>query len=252
MNLKGKTILITGGRRVGAKLAVALAERGANVALSYFKSRERIEAVAADVRRHSVRAVAIAADLRQPADAEALVTRTVAELGSIDGLVNMASEFHPKSFDELQASDFDEAIASNLKAPYLVAVAAARAMRKQPVVDGLQGKIVNFADWAVERPYKGFLPYFIAKGGVVTMTRALAVELAPTITVNAIAPAMIDPPPNLSPEDIEAIRQASPLKRVGTPADANNLVLYLLEGTDFATGAVYRIDGGRFLGTENG
>jgi NAD(P)-dependent dehydrogenase (short-subunit alcohol dehydrogenase family) len=249
MILRGKTILITGGRRVGSKLALALAERGANIALSYFKSRDRIEAVAGDVRRHGVRAAAIAADLRQAADAAALVAQTVAELGSIDALVNMASEFHPKPFDELQPSDFDEALASNLKAPYLAAIAAARAMRKQPIIDGLQGKIINFADWAVERPYKGFLPYFIAKGGVVTMTRALAVELAPTIAVNAIAPAMIDPPPGLSAEDIEAIRQAAPLKRIGAPSDAINLVLYLLEGTDFASGAVFRIDGGRFLGT---
>jgi NAD(P)-dependent dehydrogenase (short-subunit alcohol dehydrogenase family) len=252
MNLRDKSILITGGRRVGAKLALQLAERGANVALSYFKSRDRIEAVAADVRRHGVRASAISADLRQPPGVEALVARAVAELGSIDALVNMASEFHSKPFDELSASDFDEAVASNLKGPYLVAVAAARAMRRQPVVDGIQGKIVNFADWAVDRPYKGFLPYFVAKGGVVAMTRALAVELAPTITVNAIAPAMIDPPPGLSPQDIEDIRQAAPLKRIGTPSDANNLVLYLLEGTDFATGAVYRVDGGRFLGTETG
>lgn len=250
MNLKGKTILITGGRRVGAKLAVELARRGANVALSYFKSRERIQAVANEVRQHGVRAAAFEADLRQPAAAEALVALSVAELGSIDALVNMTSEFHPLPFDELEASDFDEAIASNLKAPYLVAVAAARAMRKQPIVDGIQGKIINFADWAVERPYRNFLPYFIAKGGVVTMTKALAVELAPTIAVNAIAPAMIDPPPSLSPEDIEEIRQASPLKRIGTPSDANNLVLYLLEGTDFVTGAVYRVDGGRFLGTD--
>jgi pteridine reductase len=251
MDLRGKTILITGGRRVGSKLALELARRGANVALSYFKSRDRIESVAAEVRGHSVRAAAIAADLRQPAAAETLVAQTVAELGSIDGLVNMASEFHQRPFDELTASDFDDAIASNLKAPYLAAVAAARAMRKQPIVDGLQGKIINFADWAVDRPYKGFLPYFIAKGGVVTMTKALAAELAPTIAVNAIAPAMIDPPPNLSPEDIEAIRQATPLKRIGAPSDAINLVLYLLEGTDFATGAVFRVDGGRFLGLEN-
>ncbi len=110
---------------------------------------------------------------------------------------------------------------------------------------------MNFADWGVERPYRNFLPYFIAKGGLVTMTKALAVELAPTITVNAIAPAMIDAPAHLSPDDIEAIRRASPLARLGTPADANNLVLYLLEGTDFATGAVYRVDGGRFLGSDN-
>ena len=86
---------------------------------------------------------------------------------------------------------------------------------------------------------------------MVTLTKALAVELAPTIAVNAIAPAMIDPPPNLSAEDIEEIRQASPLKRIGKPEDATNLVLYLLEGTDFATGAVYRVDGGRFLGAES-
>jgi len=251
LNLSGKTLLITGARRVGAHLAVELARHGANVALSYFSSRERIEAVAEEVRRAGTRAAAIPADLRDPAPAQALVDRTVAEFGSIDGLVNMASVFHSTSFDALQPADFDQAIASNLKAPYLVAVAAARAMRRQPVVDGLQGKIINFADWAVERPYRDFLPYFIAKGGVVTMTKALAVELAPTIAVNAIAPAMIDPPPNLSSADIEEIRRASPLQRLGTPADATNLVVYLLEGTDFVTGAVYRVDGGRFLGVES-
>lgn len=252
MNLKGKTVLITGGRRVGAQLALELARRGANVALSYFKSRERIEEVAGEVRKLGVRAIAVAADLREPAQAESLVAQVARELGSLDALVNMASEFHSTPFDELKPADFDDAIASNLKAPYFVAVAAARVMRKQPIVDGLQGKIVNFADWATERPYLGFLPYFIAKGGVVTMTRALAVELAPTISVNAIAPAMIDPPPHLSAAEIEEIRQAAPLKRIGRPADANNLVLYLLEGTDFATGAIYRVDGGRILGTDAG
>lgn len=252
MDLKGKTVLITGGRRVGAHLAVELARGGANVALSYFTSRERIEAVAAEVRQQGAGAAAFPADLRKPADAEALVANSVAEFGSLDALVNMASEFHSTPFDELQPADFDEALAANLKAPYLVAVAAARAMRRQPIVGGLQGKIVNFADWAVERPYRGFLPYFVAKGGLVAMTKALAVELAPTITVNAIAPAMIDPPPNLSPQDIEDIRRATPLKRIGTPSDANNLVRYLLEGTDFVTGVVYRVDGGRFLGGELG
>jgi NAD(P)-dependent dehydrogenase (short-subunit alcohol dehydrogenase family) len=251
MNLDNKTVLITGGRRVGAHLAVELAQRGANVALSYFKSRDRIEAVAREVHEHGVGAAAFPADLRNPADVDSLIAQTVAEFGSIDCLVNMASEFHPKPFDELTLADFDDAIGSTLKGPYLAAVAAARAMRQQPVEDGLQGKIVNFADWAVERPYRNFLPYFIAKGGIVAMTKALAVELAPTITVNAIAPAMLEAPPNLSADDIESIRQASPLKRIGTPADASNLVLYLLEGTDFATGTIYRVDGGRFLGTDH-
>lgn len=251
MRLSGKTVLITGGRRVGARLAIQLAERGANVALSYFRSRERMEFVADEVRSKGGRCLIVGADLRKPEDAEGLVSATLHEFGSLDALVNMASEFHPTPFDELRPADFDENIASNLKAPYLTAIAAAKAMRKQPVVDGLQGKVINFVDWAVERPYRNFLPYLVAKGGLVTLTQALAVELAPTIAVNAIAPAMIDPPPTLSADDIEAIRQASPLKRIGRPEDATNLVLYLLEGTDFATGAIYRVDGGRFLGSSD-
>lgn len=250
MNLAGKTVLITGGRRVGAHLAVQLGRRGANVALSYFKSRERIESVAAEVRALGVGCEAFAADLRKPDDAARLVEQAVARFGSIDALVNMASEFQATPFEQLTPQDFDDNLASNLKAPYLAAVAAARAMRRQPIVDGIQGKIINFTDWAVDRPYRNFLPYLIAKGGVATMTKALAVELAPTIAVNAIAPAMIDPPPHLTEDDIEAIRQASPLKRVGTPDDANNLVLYLLEGSDFVTGAIFRVDGGRFLGAD--
>jgi NAD(P)-dependent dehydrogenase (short-subunit alcohol dehydrogenase family) len=249
MRLPGKTVLITGGRRVGARLAVRLGERGANVALSYFKSRERIEAVAADVRRCGVRCEAFSADLRDPAHAQRLVDRTLDTFGSLHVLVNMASEFHATPFDVLTPADFDDGIASNLKAPYLAAVAAARAMRLNPVDDGLQGKIVNFTDWAVDPPYAGFLPYLIAKGGLATLTQALAVELAPNIAVNAVAPAMIDPPPDLAAAEIESIRQASLLKRIGAPDDAVNLVLYLLEGTDFVTGTIYRVDGGRLLGS---
>ncbi|MBS0265837.1 MAG: SDR family oxidoreductase [Planctomycetes bacterium] len=251
MQLRGKTVLVTGGRRVGAHVARALASHGAQISLSYFQSRDAIEALVAELRGLGVRAVAIQADLRQAADAQRLVDATVAELGSLDVLVNMASTFDATPFDELTPADFDANIAANLAGPYYVAVAAARAMRRQPVLDGLQGKILNFTDWAVDRPYKNFLPYFIAKGGLATMTRALAVELAPTISVNAIAPAMIDPPPGLSAAEIEAIREAAPLKRVGSPADAVNLVMYLLEGTDFTTGNIYRLDGGRFLGADS-
>lgn len=249
MELAGRTVLITGGRRVGAPLAVQLARRGANIALSCFRSRERMEEVAQEVREHGVRCLLLNADLRKPEDVDRLVNETVRQFGSLDALVNMTSEYYPTALETLRPDDFQASIASNLTAPYFTAVAAARAMRKQPLLDGLQGKIVNFVDWAVERPYKNYLPYLVAKGGLVTLTKALAVELAPTITVNAIAPAMVDPPPALTPEEVEHVRQASPLKRIGVPEDANNLVLYLLEGTDFATGAVYRVDGGRFLGT---
>lgn len=249
MNLAGKTVLITGGRRVGSELALLLAERGANIVMTYFRSRDQIINVVTQLRQRDVKALAVAADLRQPAEVDHVIGQAISYLGTIDCLVNMASEFHPTPFDKLTPEQFEEGLASNLKAPYLTAVAVSRVMQRQPVIDGLQGKIVNFADWATERPYRHHLPYLIAKGGIVTMTKALAVELAPTITVNAIAPAMIDPPPHLSQDDIDDIRRSSPLNRIGCPTDANRLVLYLLEGTDFATGEVYRVDGGRFLGT---
>lgn len=251
MQLNGKTVLITGGRRVGARLAVQLAERGARIALSYFKSRERMEQVAREVRNRGAECLLVPADLRDPRESDALVAATCREWGAISALVNMTSEFQPTPFDELTPADFERNLASNLSAPYFTSLAVARAMRQQPVCDGLQGKIIHFVDWAVDRPYKNFLPYLVAKGGLVTLTKALAVELAPTIAVNAIAPAMIDPPPHLSAEEIEEIRQASPLRRIGRPEDATNLVLYLLEGSDFVTGSIFRIDGGRFLGTDS-
>ncbi len=117
MQLKNRTVLITGGRRVGAALAVELARRGANVALSYFQSRDKIEAVAKEVRQHGAKSIAVAADLRQPADVDALVDETVTQLGSLDILVNMASTFQATPFEKLTPEDFDQNIASNLKAP---------------------------------------------------------------------------------------------------------------------------------------
>ena len=147
--------------------------RRPNASLSYFRSREIIEGVAEQVRGLGRRAVTVQADLRRVADAERLVATTADELGSVDVLVNMASEFSSTPFADLKADDFDAAIESNLKGPYLVSIAAARQMQRQPIVDGVQGKIINFTDWAVDRPYAGFLPYFIAKGGLATMTKAL-------------------------------------------------------------------------------
>ncbi len=159
----------------------------------------------------------------------------------------MASIFRRTPLATLAPADFDAMIAANLAAPYHTAIAAARRMLAQPGEDGIKGKIVNVGDWATNRPYKDYLPYLVAKGGLTTMTLALAVELAPHVTVNMVQPAMIDPPPELSDEERGAVIAATPLRRCGTPADVNRLILYLLEGTDFATGGLYPVDGGRSL-----
>jgi pteridine reductase len=250
VNLAGKVVLITGGRRVGSDLARRVADRGASVAMTYLTSREAIERTVADVRTRGVGGQAIGADLSDPAQAARAVSETVSTLGRLDVLVNMASVFRRTPFDTLTPADFDAMIASNLAAPYHTSVAAARQMRLQPPEDGLRGKIVNVGDWATDRPYKHYLPYLVAKGGLKTLTLAMAKELAPDVAVNLVQPAMIDPPPDLSVDEKAAVVAATPLRRVGTPGDLNRLILYLIEGTDFATGSCYRVDGGRFLGED--
>jgi len=252
MDLRGKVVLVTGARRVGGALALMLADRGADVALTYHTSREAIGRTAAEVESRGVRSIAVQADLSDADQAGEAVDRVVDRLGRLDALVNMASVFRRTPFRSLTAADFDAMIAANLAAPYHAAVAAARRMLDRPDLDdrGLRGKIVNVGDWSTERPYKHYLPYIVAKGGLTTMTLALAVELAPHVAVTMVQPAMIEPPPDLTPADRAAVVAATPLAREGTPADANRLILYLLEGTDYATGACYRVDGGRFLGVD--
>jgi pteridine reductase len=247
MNLTGKAVLITGGRRVGSDLALRLADRGADVALTYHQSRAAIETTVSEVMRRGVGGLAVPADLTNADQAQAAVDAVVARFGRLDVLVNMASVYQRTPFDALTPDDFDRMLAANLTAPYHTAIAAAKHMKTQAAEDGLKGKIVNVGDWATDRPYRGYLPYLVAKGALTTFTMALAVELAPDVTVNMVQPAMIDPPPDLSEDEYEAIIEATPLKRSGTPGDANRLILYLLEGTDFATGGLYRLDGGRFL-----
>ena len=250
MNLNGKVALVTGGRRVGGELAKKLADRGCHVAMTYHTSRAIIEATLAEVEGRGVKSLAVPADLADADQAERAVSETVRVLGRLDVLVNMASIYKKTPFDTLKPADFQAMIAANLAGPYYTAVAAAKQMRLQSAENGLKGKIVIVGDWATERPYKHYLPYLVAKGGLTTMTLALAKELAPEITVNLVQPAMIDPPPDFSQEDRDAILALTPLKRLGNPNDLNEMIFFLLEKTDFATGSCYRVDGGRFLGTE--
>lgn len=248
MSAAGKVALITGGRRVGSDLARTLAARGWKVAMTYHTSRAAIESTIADVEAAGSEGLAIGADLTDPARAEAAVGATLARFGKLDALVNMASVYRRTPFADLTPADFDRLVAANLAAPYHSAIAAARAMLAQEPIDGIRGKIVFIGDWATERPYKGYLPYLAAKGGMTTLAMALAAELAPSISVATIQPAMIEPPPEFSEEDRREVLEATPLRRFGSPDDVNRLIVYLLDETNFVTGACYRVDGGRFLG----
>lgn len=251
MTTSSCSVLITGGKRVGSDLARRLAERHqANIAMTYRSSKAEISQVVAELQsQFGVKSLAIKADLSDPEQAQNAVDQTISEFGRIDALINMASIFPRTKFEDLVPADFDRNIAANLAGPYHTAVAAGQAMLKQSSDNqGFKGRIVNIGDWAIDRPYRDYLPYLVAKGGLKTMTLAMAVELAPYVAVNMIQPAMIDPPPDMTPDDIEQVIGLTPLKRVGTPADVNELIGYLLFSTNFVTGSCIRVDGGRFLG----
>jgi NAD(P)-dependent dehydrogenase (short-subunit alcohol dehydrogenase family) len=245
VNLAGRAALITGGRRIGAAVANALAGAGMDVAFSYNASRVEAEAAAAAVAAAGRRAHIVRANLGNPDDCRVLVDETARTFGRLDVLVNMASVYSSVPFDDLNQAAWDRVIDVDLRAAFLCATAAVPHMRKQG-----GGRIVSFADWiaASGRPrYAGFLPYYVAKAGVIALTEALALELAQDgILVNAVAPGPIMAPPGTTDDEIKAVEAATPVGRWGGPEAIVRAVLFLLE-TDFVTGETVRVDGGRHL-----
>lgn len=245
MDLTGKAALITGGKRIGAVAAVALAERGCDVALVYNRSAAEAERTAADVRRHGRRALTLQADLSQPDACELVVTRAAEAFGRLDILFNMASVYRPVAIADTDATQWDATVNVDLRAAFLCARAALPYMRRAG-----SGRIVNFADWvaASGRPrYKDFLPYYVAKRGVIGLTEALALELAADqILVNAIAPGPIVAPEGTTKEESRAVEVATPLGRWGGEQEIVKALLFVIE-SDFMTGETIRVDGGRHI-----
>ncbi|MDO8945461.1 MAG: SDR family oxidoreductase, partial [Desulfobacterales bacterium] len=188
------------------------------------------------------RAVALQADLTQVGQIKSLVTAIEQEFGRLDALVNSAANFIRVPLEEINESVYDLSLDTNLKGPTFCALEAARLIR---ATGG--GKIVNFADWAGFRPYKNYLPYLLAKGGIITLTKALALELAPEIAVNAVAPGPVLPPPDTTEEFKAMMIRQVPLKRLGSPEDIVATVAVVLEGSDYITGQVICVDGGRLI-----
>lgn len=245
MTLSGRVALVTGGRRIGGPLAVELARRGADVALAYRRSAEEAEQVAAEIRAFGRRALVVQADLSQAGDCQTLVEHTASGLGRLDVLVNMASVYVSKPFDDLTEADWDAAMAVDGRSAFLCARAAVPHMRRSG-----GGRIINFSDWvaASRRPrYRGYLPYYVAKMAVIGLTEALALELAGDgILVNAVAPGPILPPPDLDDEGRRAVERSTPLGHWGGADEIVKAVLALVD-SDFITGETIRVDGGRHL-----
>jgi NAD(P)-dependent dehydrogenase (short-subunit alcohol dehydrogenase family) len=245
MDLINRVVIITGGKRIGRVVAQQLADRGADLVLSYRGSKTEADATVADVQARGRRAIAVTADVSKAADCTALVAAADSAFGRVDALVNMASVYGSTPFDQLTEAAFDRDLAINLKSVFLCAQAAIPVMRRTG-----GGRIVNFADWLARsgRPaYHGFTSYYVAKAGVIALTEALALELAADqILVNAIAPGPILAPPDMDPAEVAAVAKATPVGRWGGEIEIAKAVTALIE-TDFITGEALRVDGGRHL-----
>lgn len=245
MELAGRVALITGGRRIGAVVASEMARGGADIALVYRRSRAEAEETADSLRALGRRVFLVQGDLSRPDSCDRVVDDTVNALGRLDMLVNMASVYIHKSFDELTVEDWDTQLAVDVRAAWLCARAAVPHMRR---LRG--GRIINFGDWVARsgRPrYTGYLPYYVAKAAVIALTEALALELASDqILVNAIAPGPIVAPEDTSDEEFAKVERATPLGRWGGEIEIAKAVLALID-SDFITGETVRVDGGRHL-----
>jgi NAD(P)-dependent dehydrogenase (short-subunit alcohol dehydrogenase family) len=245
MDLDGRVALITGGKRIGAVVATDLARSGADIALVYRQSGAEAEETARMIRAAGRRAMTIEADLRQPEACQRVIDEAVDGLGRLDVLVNMASLYRGIPFDELTVEDWNAQLDIDLRASWLCARAAAPHMRR---LRG--GRIINVGDWtaASGRPrYREYLPYYVAKAGVMALTEALALELAADqILVNAIAPGPIVAPEGISDDEFAAVERATPLGRWGGESEVAKLVRALVD-SDFVTGETIRVDGGRHL-----
>jgi len=244
MQLTGCAALITGGKRIGAEVAINLAVLGADIAMAYNRSEREAMAVVARAEGVGRRAIALQADLADPTQCRRLVDEAAAKFGRLDVLVNMASVYRSVPLEQTGAELWDSVVNVDLRAAFLCAQAAIPHMRK----GGRGGRIINFADWlaASGRPrYKGFLPYYVAKHGVIGLTEALALELAgDQILVNAIAPGPILAPPDTSDEESASVEAATPLGRWGGEEEIVKAVAFLIT-SDFVTGETIRVDGGR-------
>lgn len=241
MELKGKVALVTGGgRRVGRALALALAKQGATVAVHYNESETGARDVVAEIEKAGGRARAFGADLTDAAAASALPEQVGKQLKGLDVLVNSAAIMKRTPFGEITREAFDEILDLNLRAPFLVAQAAAPLLRRA------KGCVINIADLAAFETWPGYVPHGISKAGVVYMTKALARVMAPEVRVNAIAPGTVLLPDDWSDKDAEHLNQTTPLKREGSPQDVVDAMLFLL-GADYITGETIIVDGGRHV-----
>lgn len=231
--------LVTGAaRRVGRAIALALGAEGAHVAVHYRSSRAEAEATCDAVESSGGRAFPIRADLNDRSAARKLVDDAVAELGGLDLLVPSAASFEAVEYDAIDDDAWDRSLRLNAASPFTLA------HRATPALRAAKGSIVFITCSTTLTPMRGYLPYVVSKAALLQAARALALELAPDVRVNAVAPGTVTPPEAMSGPTLERIRGRIPLGRFGTAGDVADAVLALAKNR-FVTGHQLVVDGGR-------
>lgn len=242
MQLAGTTALVTGsGTRVGQALAVGLAESGCDIAVHYHGSAAGAEVTARAVASAGRRAEVFRADLGDAQAARALPEQAARAFGRLDVVINSAAIMVRQAVEDVTPQTWDDTLNLNLRALFFVSQGAIPYLRRA------RGKIVNLTDVGGLEPWPAYVPHSVSKAGVVMLTKAMARALAPEIAVNAIVPGPVLLPDDWDEQMRNHFRDTTPLQRLGDPADVVAAARFLLTGTDYVTGTILVVDGGRLI-----
>ena len=242
MQLEGAAALVTGaGTRLGQAIAIGLAQSGCDVAIHYHGSAKGAEETARAVRSARRRAELFQADLTDAAAARGLADQAARALKRLDVVINSAAIMVREPVETVTPESWDATLDHNLRAMFFVSQGAVPHLRRA------KGKIVNIADIAGMEPWPAYVPHCVSKAGVIMLTKALARALAPDVAVNGVAPGAVLLPEDWDEQAREHIRSTTPLERLGSPDDVVAAVRFLLAGTDYITGTVLVVDGGRLI-----
>jgi hypothetical protein len=239
--LEGKTALVTGaGKRLGRTIALALAEEGVNILIHYRNSAMDAKRLKKELADRKVNSWLLKADFENPAEYDSLISRAIELAGALDILINSASVFLPNTIQDVEYQSFTQHLQVNTWVPLVLSHSFAKQVSK--------GHIINLLDTRINSYDFNHIAYIISKHALAVITRMMALEFAPQITVNGISPGLILPPPGKDYDYLEKLKETVPLKKYGDPTDIAEAVIYLLK-SDFLTGQIINVDGGRHLRT---
>jgi NAD(P)-dependent dehydrogenase (short-subunit alcohol dehydrogenase family) len=240
--LKGKAVLITGGaRRLGRAMALALAEDGADVAITFRNSAREAQKTLIDLAGFGVRAVALRCDITDERSVRSAVKEAVRELGGLDILINNAANYQTVDFEKLTLKQWDAIFASNARGPFLVSREALKHLRRR------KGKIINLGSLGGLQAWATHAHYCSSKASVHMLTKVMAKALAPEIAVNCIAPGMIDLGEKAASGFMRRMAKQTPMRRNGTERDIASAALFFATAPQFITGQILVVDGGLSL-----